>query len=92
MTALSARFVRKSRKLTLICDVLNYGQRDNNIVEQDHRAIKRIIRSMLAFKSMCCARILLAGIEMMHMIRKGQLRGPKGKVASAAKQFYSVAF
>jgi hypothetical protein len=64
----------------------------NNIVEQDHRAIKRIMRPMLGFKSMHCARILLAGIETMHMIQKGQLGGPKGKVASAAKQFYSLAF
>jgi transposase-like protein len=31
----------------------------NNIVEQDHRAIKRIVRPMLGFKSMRCARILL---------------------------------
>jgi len=51
----------------------------NNIVEQDHRAIKRITRPMLGFKSMHCARILLAGIETMHMIRKGQIRWlPKG--------------
>jgi putative transposase len=64
---------------------------DNNIVEQDHRTIKRIIRPMLGFKSMHCARILLAGVETMHMIRKGQLGGPKRKVASAAKQFYSLA-
>ena len=41
----------------------------NNIVEQDHRAIKRITRPMLGFKSLGCARTLLAGIEMMHMIR-----------------------
>jgi putative transposase len=64
----------------------------NNIVEQDHRAIKRIVRPMLGFKSMRCARILLAGIETMHMIRKGQLNGPKGRVTSAAQQFYSLAF
>jgi transposase-like protein len=64
----------------------------NNIVEQDHRAIKRIVRPMLGFKSMRCARILLAGIETMHMIRKGQLDCAEGQVASAAKQFYSLAF
>ena len=64
----------------------------NNIVEQDHRAIKRVVGSMLGFKSMRCARILLAGIEVMHMIRKGQLDSPEGQVASAAKQFYSLAF
>jgi putative transposase len=62
----------------------------NNIVEQDHRAIKRVTRPMLGFKSFWCARILLAGIETMHMIRKRQL-GP-GSTASAAEQFYSLAY
>ena len=64
----------------------------NNIVEQDHRAIKRIVRPMLGFKSMRCARILLAGIETMHMIRKGQLGCPNGRTAPAAKQFYALAY
>jgi putative transposase len=64
----------------------------NNIVEQDHRAIKRVVRPMLGFKSMRSAKILLAGVETMHMIRKGQLDSPQGKVASAANQFYSLAF
>lgn len=45
----------------------------NNIVEQDHRAIKRIIRPMLGFQSFRYARILLAGIETMHMIKKDNL-------------------
>jgi putative transposase len=49
----------------------------NNIVEQDHRAIKRLVRPMLGFKSMCCARIVLAGIETMHLIHKVQLRSPR---------------
>ena len=43
----------------------------NNIVEQDRLAIKRITRSMLGVKTFRCARILIAGIETMHMIRKG---------------------
>ena len=47
----------------------------NNIVEQDHRAIKRIVRPMLGFKSFRSARALIAGIETMHMIKKGQLAG-----------------
>ena len=64
----------------------------NNIVEQDHRAIKCITRPMLGFKSLHCARILLAGIETMHMIRKGQLTGPNGRFASAAEQFYALAY
>ena len=39
-----------------------------NIVEQDHRAIKRITRPILGFKSFRAARAILAGIELMHMI------------------------
>jgi len=61
----------------------------NNIVEQDHRAIKRLIRPMLGFKSFRSAAVTLAGIELMHMIRKGQLR-PTGEVRPA-QQFYSLA-
>nr|WP_119157904.1 IS6 family transposase [Caldimonas tepidiphila] len=64
----------------------------NNIVEQDHRAIKRIVRPMLGFKTHRCARRLIAGIETMHMIRKGQLNCLEGQAASAAAQFYSLAF
>ena len=63
----------------------------NNLIEQDHRAIKRIVRPMLGFKSFACASIILAGIETMHMIKKGQL-DKQGIAASAAEQFYSLAF
>jgi len=45
----------------------------NNIIEQDHRAIKRRTRPMLGFKKFRCARILLGGIEIMHLIVKGQM-------------------
>ena len=64
----------------------------NNIVEQDHRAVKRIIRPMMGFKSFRCARIILAGIETMHMIKKGQLDCPKAHASTAASRFYSLAF
>jgi putative transposase len=64
----------------------------NNVVEQDHRAIKRLVRPMSGFKSMRCARTLLAGIETMHMIRKGQLISPHRLVASATEQLYSLAY
>jgi len=59
----------------------------NNIVEQDHRAIKRRTRPMLGFKTFRCARILLGGIELMHMIKKGQM---KGSSQTPAEQFYSL--
>ena len=45
----------------------------NNVVEQDHRFIKRITRPMLGFKALHSAASTLAGIETAHMIRKGQL-------------------
>ena len=45
----------------------------NNIVEQDHRAVKRITSPMLGFKTFRCVRTLITGIEGMHMIRKGHL-------------------
>jgi transposase-like protein len=61
----------------------------NNIVEQDHRAIKRRIRPMLGFKDFRCARILLAGIELMHMITKGQMKNAGIQLPPFA-QFYSL--
>lgn len=61
----------------------------NNIVEQDHRAIKRLVRPMLGFKTFWSAAVTLAGIEIMHMIRKGQLCAA-GKLRPA-QQFYSLA-
>jgi putative transposase len=61
----------------------------NNIVEQDHRAVKRLVRPMLGFKSFRSAHVTLTGIELMHMIRKGQLQ----KIGKwrPAKAFYSLA-
>ena len=44
----------------------------NNIVEQDHRAIKSRCASMLALKSYRTAAITLAGVELAHRIRKRQ--------------------
>ncbi|MEX3786507.1 IS6 family transposase [Paraburkholderia sp. BR14374] len=61
----------------------------NNVVAQDHRAIKRIIKPMNGFKNFRCARIILAGIEIMHMIHKGQLE-EKDISRRAAEQFYSL--
>src|SRR5918911_5536097 len=45
----------------------------NNIVEQDHRFIKKRVRSMLGFKSFRTATYILSGIEAMHMIKKKQV-------------------
>ena len=64
----------------------------DHIVEQEHRAVKRVVRPLLEFKTFRCARVLITGIETMHMIRKGQLDVSEGQASSAACQFYSLAF
>ena len=64
----------------------------NNIVEQDHRAVKRVTRPMLGFKSFGTAQGTLAGIELMHMLKKGQLVGEDGTEGlTPAEQFYALA-
>jgi putative transposase len=63
----------------------------NNIVEQDHRAIKRVTRPMLNFKSFQAARSVLAGVELIHMIRKGQFAATGAAGTSFAEQFYALA-
>ena len=45
---------------------------------------------MMGFKDFRCARIILSGIALMHMIRKGQTKTSKGNSPSAAEQFYSL--
>lgn len=61
----------------------------NNIVEQDHRTIKRIVKPMMGFKNIHCARVILSGIEVMHMIRKGQMKDAAIE-RTVADQFYSL--
>src|SRR5712671_4279815 len=64
----------------------------NTIVEQDHRAVKRVTRPMLGFKSFDAAQGTLVGVELMHMIKKKQMMieaGDEGR--TAAELFYSLA-
>jgi transposase-like protein len=49
------------------------------------------INTMMGFKSFWAARRILAGVETMHMIRKGQIICPTGSLMPAAQQFYSLA-
>lgn len=62
----------------------------NNIVEQDHRAIKRMTKPKLGFKSFHAAASVLAGIELMHMIRKGQF-AVRGAGIPVTDQFCELA-
>jgi putative transposase len=64
----------------------------NNIVEQDHRGVKRVTRPMLGFKSFEAAQDTLVGIELMHMIKKRQMRlEAEDEGLTAAELFYSLA-
>jgi transposase-like protein len=47
----------------------------SNVIEQDHRKVKRIVKPMMGFQSFKPARRTLRGIEAMAMIRKGQVTG-----------------
>jgi transposase-like protein len=59
----------------------------NNRIEQDDRAVKRRIRPMLGFKSVNSTRAILGGIEVIHMMRKGQANYACDPGLSLAEQF-----
>ena len=63
----------------------------NNIVEQDHRAIKRVTKPMRGVQSVRLARTVLDGIDLTHMIRTGQLMIEGGNQRSCADQFWALA-
>jgi putative transposase len=64
----------------------------NNIVEQDHRSVKRITRPMLGFKAFEAAHGTLVGIELMPMLKKGQRVVEVGAEGlTPAAQFYALA-
>ena len=71
--------------------VIRHSKYLNNLVEQDHRAVKRLTRPMLGFKSFWAARYTIAGIEVMHAIRKGQLDSTQIGARTLAEQFYALA-
>ena len=54
----------------------------NNIIEQDHRFIKKRTKPMLGFKSFRSAKITIAGIENVRMIQKGQIIGANKQVST----------
>jgi transposase, IS6 family len=64
----------------------------NNIVEQDHRRIKRLICPGLGFGNFWTARRTLAGYEAMAMIRKGQIRKIDGNDIRAQAEFIAALF
>jgi transposase-like protein len=63
----------------------------NNIVEQDHRFIKRLVNPRMGFASFNTARRTLRGVEAINMIRKGQVQGvEKGDIMSQVEFVYQI--
>jgi transposase-like protein len=62
----------------------------NNIVEQDHRRIKRVVRPELGFKSFVTAAQTIAGYEVMAMIRKGQVVSAPANDMGAQRDFIAA--
>ena len=78
---------------TLICCLISFVEilqvkYLNNLIEQDHRFIKKITNPMRGFKAFHSAKATLDGIETAHMIRKGQLSDEN---IPAYKQFMALA-
>jgi len=82
------RHYNKTHKTAI---VMRHSKYLNNLVEQDHRAVKRIVRPMLGFKSFWAACCTIAGIETMHAIRKGQLLTAENESQTPAEQCYALA-
>jgi hypothetical protein len=64
----------------------------NNIVEQDHRRIKRLVRPGLRFKSFTTASRAIAGYEAMAVLRKGQVVHAPANDMGAQRDFIAVLF
>ena len=64
----------------------------NNILEQDHRAIKRRVKAKQGFREFHAARQIIQGYEAMHMIRKGQVRWVSGSDVRRQIQFIGKLF
>ena len=64
----------------------------NNILEQDHRAIKRRVKAKQSFREFRAAQRTIAGYEAVHMIRKGQARWVSGNDVRKQNQFIDQLF
>jgi putative transposase len=71
----------------IICQVTDL----NNIVEQGHRAVRRITKRMHRFKPFQATKSVLAGIELMYMICEGQPHCAGSEQMSMAEHFYALA-
>jgi transposase-like protein len=64
----------------------------NNIIEQDHRAIKRRVNAKQGFREFQAARRTIQGYEAIHMLQKGQVRWVSGTDIRRQNQFINNVF
>ena len=64
----------------------------NNIIEQDHRAVKRRVNAKQGFREFQAARRTIQGYEAIHMLRKGQVRRVSGKDVRRQNRFIDRLF
>jgi putative transposase len=87
--AAASRSYHKAHGTAIVIRQVQYVQ---TIVEQDHRAVKRVPRPMLGCKSFEAAQCTLAGVELRHMLKKKQLMVEAGDEGlTAAEPFYALA-
>jgi transposase, IS6 family len=64
----------------------------NNVIEQDHRAVRRRWRAMQCFRSFHTAERTLEGVEAAHMMRKGQVKRLDGRDSAGQAKFVASLF
>ena len=64
----------------------------NNVIEQDHRFIRRRWRAMQTFRSFHTAERTLQGVEVMHMVKKGQVKRLSGSDVVGQAKFIESLF
>ena len=64
----------------------------NNVIEQDHRAIKRRVKASGHFRAFGSAAATLAGYEAMHVLRKGQVAAAPARNVRAQNRFIEALF
>jgi IS6 family transposase len=64
----------------------------NNVIEQDHRTIRRRWRAMQCFRSFYTAERAIEGIEAMHAMRKGQVKRLDGRDSAGQAKFVASLF
>jgi IS6 family transposase len=64
----------------------------NNVIEQDHRAIRKRWRAMQCFRSFHTAERTIEGIEAAHMTKKGQVKRSDGRDSTGQARFVESLF